>query len=157
MSKKDFTMSTDNVFDDFFSQPTEPKKKENKKESATTPKAIETKKEVKATTTKKETNTPTPKQEEQVLPEVKEETPKKVEKKRDEKYLQNECRFNFRLDPELADLVNNHLWLTRNKNYTQYFNKLVRQSLAEILGLPKNTPNEEIALKWEEYKKENNL
>ena len=31
MAKKDFTASTDNVFDDFFTQPTELKKKEETK------------------------------------------------------------------------------------------------------------------------------
>ena len=155
MAKKDFSASTEDVFNAFFTQPTETKKKVEAKVPTETQKLVETKKEVKETPTKKENKVSTPKQEEQVEP-IKE-ISKKTEKTRDEKYLQNECRFNFRLDPELADLVNNHLWLTRNKNYTQYFNKLVRENLTEILGLPKNTPKEEVALKWEEYKKENNI
>ena len=157
MAKKDFTASTDNVFDDFFTQPTELKKKEETKVVTETPKPVEEKKEVKVTTTKKETKAPTPKQEEKVLPETKKETLKKDEQPKELKCHNKNCRFNFYLDLELLDFVNNHLWLVRQKNYSQYFNKLIKENLAEILGLPKNTPKEEIALKWEEYKKENIL
>ena len=146
MGKKDFSDSTENVFDDFFTQPTEIKKKEVVKEVKTKP--ADEKKEVKVATKKEET----PKQAEPVKEE------KKVEEKPKElKTYNKDCRFNFYLDTELVDFVSNHLWLTRQKNYSQYFNKLVRENLLEILGLPANTSKEELSNKWEEYKKENNL
>ena len=66
------------------------------------------------------------------------------------------CRYNFYLDNELIDFVENCLWLKRQKNYAQYFNSLIKQDLLKTLGLPADTSNEEMLEKWEEYKKNNN-
>lgn len=156
MGKKDFSDSTENVFDDFFTQPTQVKQKEVVKKVETKP-TVE-KKEVRATTKKEENKTAkTPKQAENVKKEVVENVVKVEEKPKELKSYNKECRFNFYLDTELVDFVSNHLWLTRQKNYSQYFNKLIRENLLQILGLPANTPKEELSNKWKDYKKENNL
>ena len=68
MAKKDFSASTEDVFNAFFTQPTETKKKVEAKVPTETQKLVETKKEVKETPTKKENKVSTPKQEEQVEP-----------------------------------------------------------------------------------------
>lgn len=164
MAKKDFSNSTENVFDDFFSQPTEIKKREVKevatkpaeeiKEVKITPKKEETKKEKapKQVETAKEEVKTTPKTEEvKEVEKVAVETPKK------NKSRLKECRFDFYAEVEYADFLNNFLWLRRCKNYSQYFNNLVKKDFLEFLNLPADTSNEVIAQKWEEYKKENNL
>ena len=165
MAKKDFSNSTENVFDDFFSQPTEIKKREvvkgvetkpadEKKEVKVTPKKEETKKEKapKQVETAKEEVKTTPKTEEvKEVEKVEVETPKK------NKSRLKECRFDFYAEVEYADFLNNFLWLRRCKNYSQYFNNLVKKDFLEFLNLPADTSNEVIAQKWEEYKKENNL
>ena len=164
MAKKDFSNSTENVFDDFFSQPTEIKKREVK-EVATKP--AEEIKEVKITPKKEETKKEkAPKQVETAKEEVKT-TPKTEEVKEVEKVevvtpktnksRLKECRFDFYAEVEYADFLNNFLWLRRCKNYSQYFNNLVKKDFLEFLNLPADTSNEVIAQKWEEYKKENNL
>ena len=164
MAKKDFSNSTENVFDDFFTQPTVAKKREVKevetkpaeeiKEVKVTPKKEETKKEKtpkQAETVKEEVKT-TPKTEEvKEVEKVEEVTPKK------NKSRLKECRFDFYAEVEFADFLNNFLWLRRCKNYSQYFNNLVKKDFLEFLNLPADTSNEVIAQKWEEYKKENNL
>lgn len=164
MAKKDFSNSTENVFDDFFSQPTEIKKREVKevatkpaeeiKEVKITPKKEETKKEKapKQVETAKEEVKTTPKTEEvKEVEKVEVETPKK------NKSRLKECRFDFYAEVEYADFLNNFLWLRRCKNYSQYFNNLVKKDFLEFLNLPADTSNEVIAQKWEEYKKENDL
>ena len=165
MAKKDFSNSTENVFDDFFSQPTEIKKREVKevatkpaeeiKEVKITPKKEETKKEKapKQVETAKEEVKTTPKTEEvKEVEKVEVETTPKKNKSR-----LKECRFDFYAEVEYADFLNNFLWLRRCKNYSQYFNNLVKKDFLEFLNLPADTSNEVIAQKWEEYKKENNL
>ena len=155
MGKKDFSNSTENVFDDFFSQPTEIKKREVKEVET---KPADEKKEVKVTPKKEEIKKEkTPKQAVVVKKEVSDVETKVDEKTKELKSHTKECRFNFYLDIELADFVNNHLWLTRQKNFSQYFNKLIRENLLDILGLPADTSKEVLAQKWEEYKKENDL
>lgn len=164
MAKKDFSNSTENVFDDFFSQPTEIKKREVK-EVATKP--AEEIKEVKITTKKEETKKEkAPKQVETAKEEVKT-TPKTEEVKEVEKVAVEtpkknksrlkECRFDFYAEVEYADFLNNFLWLRRCKNYSQYFNNLVKKDFLEFLNLPADTSKEVLAQKWEEYKKENDL
>jgi len=156
MGKKDFTTSTDNVFDDFFSQPTEKKKEEPKKEpkeevkietsKTPSPTKNKSKKEVVISTNKEE-----PKEEVKEpmsTPDVKEET--KATPKSYNKY----CRYNFYLDTDLADFVGNYLWLTRHTSYSHYFNSLIKQDLLKKLNLPAETSNEEMLKKWEEYKKQ---
>jgi len=157
MAKKDFSASTDNVFDDFFSQPTETKKKDENKKEAPKNEQQETSKvkNTEATNTKPKSKIK-PKEEKKEepisTPEVKSEelkvTPKSYKK---------ECRQNFYLDIELADFVTNYLWLTKNRSYSQYFNTLIKQDLLKILRLPADTSNEEMLKKWEEYKKENDI
>lgn len=165
MGKKDFSSSTENVFDDFFTQPTQIKRKEEVKEVETKP--AEEKKEVKVTPKKEETKKEkTPKQTETVKEEVKA-TPKTEKVKEIEKVEEvtpkknksrlKECRFDFYAEVEYADFLNNFLWLRRCKNYSQYFNNLVKKDFLEFLNLPADTPNEVLSQKWEEYKKENNL
>ena len=164
MAKKDFSNSTENVFDDFFSQPTEIKKREVKevatkpaeeiKEVKITPKKEETKKEKapKQVETAKEEVKTTPKTEEvKEVEKVAVETPKK------NKSRLKECRFDFYAEVEYADFLNNFLWLRRCKNYSQYFNNLVKKDFLEFLNLPADTSKEVLAQKWEEYKKENDL
>ena len=133
MGKKDFTMSTQGVFDSFFTpQSIENNKTEVKEE------------EIKAEEPKKE--------------EIKAEEPKKEEIKAEEPKTKNKnCRYNFYLDNELSDFINNYLWLTKNRSYSQYFNNLIKQDFLKILGLPLDTSNEKMLEKWEEYKKNNNL
>lgn len=166
MGKKDFSSSTENVFDDFFTQPTQIKRKEEVKEVETKP--AEEKKEVKVTPKKEETKKEkTPKQTETVKEEVKAtpktEEVKEVEKAKEEvtprknKSRLKECRFDFYAEVEYADFLNNFLWLRRCKNYSQYFNNLVKKDFLEFLNLPADTSNEVLAQKWEEYKKENDL
>ena len=162
MAKKDFSNSTENVFDDFFTQPTVNKRKEEVKEVETKP--AEEKKEVKVTPKKEETKKEkAPKQAETVKEEVKTEEVKEVEKAKEEvtpkknKSRLKECRFDFYAEVEYADFLNNFLWLRRCKNYSQYFNNLVKKDFLEFLNLPADTSNEVLAQKWEEYKKENNL
>lgn len=166
MGKKDFSNSTENVFDDFFSQPTEIKKGEVVKGVETKP--ADEKKEVKVTPKKEETKKEkAPKQAETVKEEVKT-TPKMEETKEVEKVEEiatpkknksrlKECRFDFYAEVEYADFLNNYLWLTKNRSYSQYFNNLIKQDFLRILGLPADTSNEDMLKKWEEYKKENNL
>ena len=164
MAKKDFSNSTENVFDDFFSQPTEIKKREVKevatkpaeeiKEVKITPKKEETKKEKapKQVETAKEEVKTTPKTEEvKEVEKVEVVTPKK------NKSRLKECRFDFYAEVEYADFLNNFLWLRRCKNYSQYFNNLVKKDFLEFLNLPADTSNEVLAQKWEEYKKEKDL
>lgn len=164
MAKKDFSNSTENVFDDFFSQPTEIKKREVKevetkptevkKEVKTapkkveTPKQTETKKNVKTTPKKEEVETKEPISTPEVKKEGSKVTPKSYNK---------DCRYNFYLDTALADFISNYLWLTKNRSYSQYFNNLIKQDFLRILGLPSDTSNEDMLKKWEEYKKENDL
>ena len=139
MAKKDFSNSTENVFDDFFSQPTEIKKREVKevatkpaeeiKEVKITPKKEETKKEKapKQVETAKEEVKTTPKTEEvKEVEKVEVETPKK------NKSRLKECRFDFYAEVEYADFLNNFLWLRRCKNYSQYFNNLVKKDFLEF-------------------------
>ena len=167
MAKKDFTASTDSVLDDFFSQPEEPIKKEVQKAPIEKIKTTNIKKEVKAPikekVEKKEiaekqekaNSTPTiEKEEEKVIstPAVKTE-----EIKTTPKTSNKDCRYNFYLDNELFDFVENCLWLKRKKNYAQYFNSLIRQDLLKTLGLPADTTTEEMVEKWEKYKKDNNI
>lgn len=163
MGKKDFSTSTENVFDDFFTQPTQIKRKEEVKKVETkpaeeikevkaTPKIEETKKAPKQTETVKEDVTVTPKIEQiKEIEKVQEVTPKK------NKSRLKECRFDFYAEVEYADFLNNFLWLRRCKNYSQYFNNLVKKDFLEFLNLPADTSNEVLSQKWEEYKKENNL
>lgn len=160
MAKKDFSNSTENVFDDFFTQPTQAKKEEKRVET----KPAEEKKEVKVTQKKEETKKEkAPKQAETVKEEVTTEEVKEVEKAKEEvtpkknKSRLKECRFDFYAEVEYADFLNNFLWLRRCKNYSQYFNNLVKKDFLEFLNLPADTSNEVIAQKWEEYKKANNL
>lgn len=165
MGKKDFSFSTENVFDDFFTQPTVIKKREVKEVET---KPAEEKKEVKVTQKKEETKKEkAPKQAETVKEEVKAtpktEEVKEVEKAKEEvtpkknKSRLKECRFDFYAEVEYADFLNNFLWLRRCKNYSQYFNNLVKKDFLEFLNLPADTSNEVLAQKWEKYKKENNL
>ena len=124
MGKKDFSNSTENVFDDFFTQPTVIKEREVAKNVENKPE--NEKKEVKITPKKEETKKEkAPKQAEIVKEEVKE-----VETKVEQQ---------------------------PKKLKSQYFNKLIREHLLSILGLPANTSNDVNAQKWEEYKKENNI
>ena len=159
MGKKDFSNSTENVFDDFFTQPTQNKKREVKEVET---KPAEEKKEVKVTPKKEETKKEkTPKQAETVKVEIKttpktEETKEEITPKKNKSRLK-ECRFDFYAEVEFADFLNNYLWLRRCKNYSQYFNNLVKKDFLEFLNLPADTSNEVLAQKWEEYKKENNL
>ena len=162
MGKKDFSNSIENVFDDFFTQPTQEKKEEKRVEI----KPAEEKKEVKVTPKKEENKKEkTPKQAEAVKEikntQKKEET-KEVEKVEVETPKKNksrlkECRFDFYAEVEYADFLNNHLWLRRCKNYSQYFNNLVKKDFLDLLNLPADTSNEVLSQKWEEYKKENDL
>ena len=166
MAKKDFSASTEGVFDAFFSTPTEfkkqeePKKeivkevkKEIKKEVKKTEPAKNKQKKVQETTTKKKQQPKEIKKEEKITtPKVKTEEPKTTPKS-----YNKDCRYNFYLDTDLADFVTNYLWLTKNRSYSQYFNTLIKQDLLKILGLPADTSNEEMLKKWEEYKKENNI
>lgn len=165
MGKKDFSNSTENVFSDFFSQPIQPVKKIEKKVET---KPAEEKKEVKVTPKKDETKKEKlPKQAETVKEEVKTtpktEEVKEVEKAKEEvtprknKSRLKECRFDFYAEVEYADFLNNFLWLRRCKNYSQYFNNLIKKDFLEFLNLPADTSNEVLAQKWEEYKKENDL
>ena len=159
MGKKDFSNSTENVFDDFFTQPTQAKKEEKRVET----KPAEEKKEVKVTPKKEEAKKEkTPKQAETVKEIVN--TAPKTEKIKEEvvtpkknKSRLKECRFDFYAEVEFADFLNNFLWLRRCKNYSQYFNNLVKKDFLEFLNLPADTSNEVLSQKWEEYKKENNL
>ena len=173
MAKKDFTASTEEVLDVFFSAPAEVKKEEPKQE--TTKPNTETKK---VETTKKEVEQETKKTTKKAtVSNVKEKTEKKPEEEKKEetistpevkaenietkkttsKSYNKDCRYNFYLDIDLADFVTNYLWLTRHRSYSQYFNHLIKQDLLKRLGLPEDTTNEELLKKWEEYKKENNL
>ena len=170
MAKKDFTASTEGVLDDFFSQPTETIKKEEPKKATTKTntekKKVETpKKEQTKSTTKKATvsnvkekteKKPEEEKKEETIstPEVKTEKIENIENtKTTSKSYNKDCRHNFYLDIELADFVTNYLWLTRHRNYSQYFNQLIKQDLLKRLGLPEDTTNEEMLKKWEEYKK----
>ena len=164
MAKKDFSNSTENVFDDFFTQPTVIKEREVKEVKT---KPAEEKKEVKVTPKKEETKKDkAPKQVETAKEEVKT-TPKTEEVKEVEKVAVEtpkknksrfkECRFDFYAEVEYADFLNNFLWLRRCKNYSQYFNNLVKKDFLEFLNLPADTSKEVLAQKWEEYKKENDL
>jgi len=155
MGKKDFSNSTENVFDDFFTQPTVIKKREVKEVET---KPAEEKREVKVTPKKEETKKEkAPKQAETVKEEIKT-TPKteEITPKKNKSRLK-ECRFDFYAEVEYADFLNNFLWLRRCKNYSQYFNNLVKKDFLEFLNLPADTSNEVLSQKWEEYKKENNL
>ena len=154
MAKKDFSNSTENVFDDFFTQPTQAKKEEKRVET----KPAEEKKEVKVSQKKEETKKEkAPKQVETVKEEVKEVEKVEVVTPKKNKSRLKECRFDFYAEVEYADFLNNFLWLRRCKNYSQYFNNLVKKDFLEFLNLPADTSNEILSQKWEEYKKENNL
>ena len=82
---------------------------------------------------------------------------KGINSKTTPKSYNKDCRYNFYLDTDLADFINNYLWLTKNRSYSQYFNTLIKQDFLKLLELPADTSNEEMLKKWEEYKKENNL
>ena len=181
MGKKDFSAITEGVYDVFFSAPAEVKKEEPKKATTkpnTEKKKVETsKKEQTKPTTKKELKQETKKTPKKAtVSNVKEKTEKKPEEEKKEetistpevkiekvenientkttsKSYNKDCRHNFYLDIELADFVTNYLWLTRHRNYSQYFNQLIKQDLLKRLGLPEDTTNEEMLKKWEEYKK----
>ena len=154
MAKKDFSNSTDEALDVFFSQPKEPIKKDVQKAPV---------EKTQTTNIQKEVQTPIKeKVEKKEVPEKQKKTDstpavKTEEVKTTPKTSNKDCRYNFYLDNELVDFVENCLWLKRQKNYAQYFNSLIRQDLLKTLGLPANTSNEEMLIKWEEYKKENNL
>lgn len=165
MAKKDFTASTEGVLDDFFSQPTETIKKEEPKKTTTKPntknKKVETTKKATVSNVKEKTEKkPEEEKKEETIstPEVKTEKVENIENtKTPSKSYNKDCRHNFYLDIELADFVTNYLWLTRHRNYSQYFNQLIKQDLLKRLGLPEDTTNGEMVKAWEEYKKENNL
>lgn len=167
MAKKDFTASTDNVLDDFFSQPTEPIKKEVQKVTAKKTQITNIKKEVKTPIKEKVEKKEIEEKQEKAnsIPANKKEEEKAIstpaikteETKTTPKTSNKDCRYNFYLDNELIDFVENCLWLKRQKNYAQYFNSLIRQDLLKTLGLPADTSTEKMLEKWEEYKKNNNI
>ena len=134
----------------------EPKPAEEKKEVKVIPKKEETKKEITPNQTENvnEDVKTTPKTEE--IKEIEIEKVQEVTPKKNKSRLK-ECRFDFYAEIEYADFLNNFLWLRRCKNYSQYFNNLVKKDFLEFLNLPADTSNEVLAQKWEEYKKENDL
>lgn len=142
MGKKDFSSSTENVFDDFFTQPVAIKKKEEVKEVKTKP--ADEKKEVskvKKVIEKKEITENIKAQEPAITP----------------KTHSKDKRYNFFVDNELSEYVSNITWIKRQKNVATYINSLIRADLLDLLNLPKDSSDEELVEKWEQYKKENNL
>lgn len=158
MSKKDFSTDTNDVFSNFFSNPTTKetpaeKIKEKQVESIKTNKKEEVKK-VKKVVEKKEiaknikTQEPVITTKTEVISISQEKAPKTHSK---------DSRYNFFVNNELSEYVSNITWIKRQKNIATYMNSLIKKDFMEFLNLPTGATEEELTIAWEQYKTENNL
>ncbi len=81
-------------------------------------------------------------------------TPKSEIKPKQEKQTKKDnYKIVVAIDDDITEYFNNIMWIKRDSK-SGYINNLIRQDFIQTIGAKKNATDEEIADKWQEYKKQ---